>query len=130
MQNPPKPESKQGEPLFPRLDHIAQARRLLAQELKDRLDPNITEGDLKPIGLLPKNFKNDRYRATFGFSVGTKRAKKMFSIQFQKDSEGNPLFKMNPVEDPSLYRLRLTGQLCAFDKGRCQIERVLEGEDA
>jgi hypothetical protein len=106
--------------------HFQGARRLLADELRLRLDASIKDEDLMPILDLPAPFKGDRFNCFFGFSIGQGFKRKTFVIQFQADHRGNPIFELKPVADPSLLRLRLTGGLSAFDKGRCQIERILE----
>jgi len=128
MSPPLQSESPQDYPLVPqaapRLDHISRARKLLAEELRSHWDSELDERSLKPIADLPPEYQGDSCNVSFGFSVGTGSTKKVFAIRFQLD-RGNPIFELNPVEDPSLSRLRLTGQLSSLDKGRCQIERIL-----
>lgn len=126
MENPLTNKAADSFP-FPKDEHFPRARYLLAQELRTYYDHRIMDEDLTPEFDLPKECQGDSCNVVFGFSLGEGLAKKVFSIRFQMDRYGEPIFDLESIADPSLRRLRLTGQLSTFDKGRCQIERVLAG---
>jgi hypothetical protein len=111
-------------------EHFKKARKLLADELRLYYDPSTKDEDLMPVLALPAPFRGDRFNRYFGFSINQGFRRQVFVIHFQIGPDGNPIFERRPVGDPSLLRLRLTGQLSKFDKGRLQIERVLDQKES